>query len=346
MRQNGRSTNSVTIIDVAREAGVSYATVSRVINDEEHVRPEKRERVLKAMAQLGFSINPHARSLRGGRSHTIGLLVRDLGTGYIGEIIRGIDSELAEAQYDLVLYTTHRNKAKESAYVANLTRGLADGLLITLPADPEAYLASLRQRHFPYVLIDHRGIDDKGPAVGAANRQGARSAVEHLAALGHRRIGLITGALDLGCARDRQTGYRAALEDLGLGYDPGLVREGDFNQPRGYEAATELLTLADPPTAIFASNDVSAFGVMEAVRDQGKRIPDDVSIVGFDDIPQAAQVNPPLTTVRQPLEQMGRQAARMLLEIMKDPERPAGRLDLATELVVRGSTQAPKAGVG
>lgn len=346
MKRNTRTSESVTIVDVAREAGVSYATVSRVINAEAHVRPEKRDRVLSAMSRLGFTINPHARSLRGGRSHTIGLLVHDLGTGYIGAIVRGIDAELAEAQYDLMLYTTHRSKSRESAHVETLTRGLADGLLITLPRQPEAYLESLRKRRFPYVLIDHQGIDDQGPAVGATNRLGARAAVEHLIHLGHTRIAFISGTLDLGCARDRLAGYRAALETHGLPFCPELVREGDFFQPRGYEAATELLTLAEPPTAIFASNDVSAFGVMEAVRDQGKRIPDDISIVGFDDIPQAAQVNPPLTTVRQPLEQMGRQAARMLLEIMEDPERPVGRLELATELVVRGSTQAPKAGVG
>ncbi len=346
MRRNGRVSSNVTIVDVAREAGVSYTTVSRVINDEAHVRPDKRERVLGAMARLGFTINQHARSLRGGRSNTIGLLVRDLGTGYIGEIVRGIDAELADAQYDVMLYTTHRRKSKEAAYVATLTRGLADGLLITLPRDPAAYLESLRQRHFPYVLIDHQGIDDRGPAVGATNELGARAAVEHLIALGHRRIGFIKGSPDLGCSRDRLAGYRAALADVGLPYDPDLVRDGDFNQPRGYEAANELLRLADPPTAIFASNDVSAFGVMEAVRDHGKRIPDDVSIVGFDDIPQAAQVNPPLTTVRQPLEQMGRQAARMLLEIMEDPERPVGRLELPTELVIRNSTATPRAGVG
>jgi LacI family transcriptional regulator len=335
-----------TIVDVAREAGVSYATVSRVINNPDHVKPDKRERVLKAMAKLAFSVNPQARSLRGGRSNTIGLLVRDLGTSYVGEIVRGIDFELSEAEYDLMLYTTHRRKTKEATYVTTLTRGMADGLLLVLPRDPEAYLESLRQRRFPFVLVDHQGIDEAGHSVGATNRQGGYEATQHLIGLGHRRIGFVTGSLDMGCARDRLAGYRAALTDAGLPVEADLVREGDFFQPRGYTAAKELLSITRPPSAIFASNDVSAFGVMEAVRDFGKRIPDDVSIIGFDDIPQASQVNPPLTTVRQPLEKMGREAARMLLAYLRDPEAPMQRVELPTELILRASTQPPKVKAG
>ncbi len=333
---------NVTIVDVAQEAEVSYATVSRVINNGAHVRPEKRERVLRAMAKLGFTVNQQARSLRAGRSQVIGLLVHDLGTSYIGEIIRGIEAELSAASYDLMLYTTHRRKTKEATYVSAITRGMADGLLLVLPRNPEAYLESLRQRHFPYVLIDHQGIDETGPAVGATNWQGAYDATQHLLGLGHRRIGFITGQVEMGCARDRLAGYRAALAAAGVPADPALVREGDFFQPHGFAGARALLALPQPPSAIFASNDVSAFGVMEAVRDAGKRLPDDMSIVGFDDIPQAAQVNPTLTTVRQPLEQMGRTAARMLLEIIGDPDRPAARVELPTELIVRASTRPPK----
>jgi LacI family transcriptional regulator len=333
---------NATIIDVAREAGVSYATVSRVINDGTHVKADKRERVLKAMAKLAFSINPAARSLRGGRSHTVGLLVRDLGTGYIGEIIRGADLALAEAEYDLTLYTTHRRKTKEATYVATLMRGMADGLLLVLPRNPEAYLEFLHERHFPYVLIDHQGIDNTGPAVGATNWQGGYDATKHLLDLGHRRIGFVSGTMDMGCAQDRLAAYKAALTDYGVAIDPALITEGDFFQPQGYECARTLLALPKPPTAIFASNDVSAFGVMEAVRDLGLRIPDDISIVGFDDIHQASQVNPPLTTVRQPLEEMGRTAAAMLLDYIADPEKPVERIDLPTQLIVRGSTRPLK----
>ena len=349
-RNNGKSPRrkdkSITLVDVAREASVSLATTSRVINNEVHVRPEKRERVLRAMSRLGYTVNLQARSLRGGRSRMVGLVVRDVGTAYAGEVVRGIDLELAESQYDMMLYTTHRRKMQESAYVTMLSRGMADGLLLILPRHPEAYLQVLRQRRFPYVLVDHQGIDNRGPAVGATNWQGAFDATKYLIDLGHRRIGFITGDREMGCATDRLAGYRAALEHCGLPADPALTREGDFFQIRGYTAANELLALPEPPTAIFASNDVMAFGVMEAVRDHHLRIPDDISIVGFDDVPQATQVHPPLTTVHQPLEQMGRAAARLLLEIIQEPDRPPPRIELATELAIRATTQKPKDRIG
>jgi LacI family transcriptional regulator len=337
-----RSSGNVTIIDVAQEAGVSYATVSRVLNDDPHVKPETRERVVTSIARLGYTVNQHARNLVSGRSHVIGLLVPDLGTGYIGEIIRGIDEELSATQYDLMLYTTHRRKTKESVYVASLTQGLADGLLLVLPRDPAEYLISLRQRHFPYVLIDHQGISEVESAVGAANRQGGYAATKYLIELGHRRIGFITGTMDLGCSRDRLEGYEAALRDGGMPIDPRLIQEGDYWQPSGFVAAQSLLTLPQPPTAIFASNDVMAFGVMEAVRDRGLRIPEDVSIVGFDNIPQAEHVSPQLTTIEQPLAEMGREATRRLLALIDNPGLPLTRLELPTQLVARASTQAVK----
>lgn len=330
---------NVTIVDVAKEAGVSFATVSRVLNDGVNVKPDKRERVQRAIKRLGYTTNLQARSLRGGRSHLIGLLVRDLGTGYIGEIIRGVDEELARNKYDVMLYTTHRSETQESAYVTALTRGMTDGMLLVLPRYPEAYLQTLRQKKFPYVLIDHQGIDDRGPAVGATNRAGAYDATRYLLALGHRRIGFITGSMELGCSHERLDGYRAALQDHGVTLDPEWIRVGEFQQPDGFEAGNELMELPNPPTAILASNDVMAFGVMEAARERGKKIPDDISIIGFDDIKQAAHVHPPLTTIRQPLEEMGRRAAQMLLEIIENPERVAEKIELPTELVVRESTR-------
>lgn len=338
MRKNSRH---VTIIDVAREAGVSYTTVSRVVNNKENVKPETRERVLMAMTRLGYVVDQRARSLAGGLSQVIGLLVHDLGTSYIGEIIRGIEAELAPAQYDLLLYTTHRRKTKESAYVTTLTRGLADGLLIVLPRDPGAYLETLRVSHFPYVLIDHRGIGEETSAVTATNWQGGYDATKYLIELGHRRIGHVTGALDQGCARDRLAGYKAALADYEIPFDPDLVREGDFFQPAGYAGARALLNLSDPPTAIFAANDVMAFGVMEAVRECNLRIPEDVSIIGFDDISEASNVHPPLTTIQQPLEEMGRLATRMLLERIRDPKLAPRSIELSTKLIVRQSCRPP-----
>jgi len=297
--------------------------------------------VVRAITRLGYVVNQQARSLAGGRSMVVGLVTHNLHAAYFGEIIQGIDNELASAAYDLMLYTTHRRKVRESTYVATLTQGLADGLLLILPRHPEAYLATLRRSRFPYVLIDHQGIDEAGPAVGVTNRQGAYDMTRYLIELGHQRIGFITGTLDVKCAADRLAGYYDALAEHGLSSDPALVQEGDFLQPQAYTCARKLLALPQPPTAIFASNDLSAFGVMEAVRDCGLRIPADISIAGFDDIPQASQIHPPLTTVRQPLQEMGRRATLLLLEQIEQPEHPAACITLPTNLVVRQSCQAP-----
>ncbi len=335
---NRKTSSEVTIVDVAKEAGVSYSTVSRVVNNKTYVKAETRARVMRAMTRLGYQANLQARSLAGGHSNVIGLLVTDLTTQYMGEIVRGIDEVLTAHQYELMLYTTHRKKAKESAYVNMMARGLADGLLIVLPREPEAYLRSLRQRNFPYVLIDQFGIDETDLSITAANRDGGYEATSHLIALGHRRIGLITGWMDMISAVHRLEGYRAALADHQIAYDESLVFQGDFTQESGFRGANALLDLPDPPTAIFGLNDMTAVGVMDAVRDRGMRVATDISIVGFDDIPMAALLNPPLTTIRQPLQDMGRIATTLLLDRIREPEQEKSSVVLPTELVVRGST--------
>lgn len=332
-----RTAERATIIDVAKEANVSFATVSRVVNGKGYVSAATRDRVMQAMTRTGYVVNRQARALAGGRHQVIGLLVPDLDTSYIGEILRGIDEELAANSYDLMLYTTHRRKTRESIFAASLTQGMTDGLLMVLPVDPGAYLDSIRRREFPFVLIDHAGLEGRGPAVGATNRQGAIDATAYLIELGHRRIAFITGNQEIGSSHDRQAGYVAALKTAGLPVDQALLRQGNFHAPLAYERTRELLALPDPPTAIFASNDVSAFGVMDAVRDAGLRIPDQMSVIGFDDIPGAQSANPPLTTVRQPLREMGKQATRMLFEFIEDPRRGVERIDLPTELIVRAT---------
>jgi LacI family transcriptional regulator len=342
MARVDRAIENVTIIDVAREAGVSYATVSRVINNKAHVKPEKRDAVLNAMSRLGYVVNQQARSLAGGRSRIIGLLVQNLGSSWMGAIVRGIDEELAANDYDLMLYTTHRISSRETTYVTTLTRGMADGLLLLLPRNPAAYLESLRQQQFPYVLIDHEGIDDRGPAVDVANRQGAYQAVHYLIELGHRRIGFITGNMEMASARERLDGYRAALEEAGITYEPALVVVGDYSRMAGFRGTQQLLAYAQPPTAIFASNDESAFGVMEAAHEQQLQIPRDLSVIGFDDISEAGTVHPPLTTVHQPLDQMGRIATQMLLAAIQNPDLRPQRITLPTELIIRGSCRPIK----
>jgi LacI family transcriptional regulator len=344
MSNRGRKTDSVTIMDVARAAGVSYSTVSRVINNYEHIRLETREKVLNAITRLGYVVNQQARSLAGGRSQVVGLLVPDVGNTYIGMVMRGIDAELVYAQYDLMLYTTHHRHLKESLYVGTLTRGMTDGLLLLVPQNSETYIKSLHERQFPYVVIDHQGFDDYSSTVVATNWQGAFDATEYLISLGHRRLGHIAGDQRLSAGVDRLSGYRAALEKHHIPFDAALVAEGHFQQADSYAAANALLDLEGPPTAIFAASDMSAFGAAEAIRDHGLRIPDDISIAGFDDIPEAAYMHPALTTVRQPLYDMGRLATRMLLQAIAAGELPSGRIVVDTELIIRQSCQPPRWG--
>ncbi len=332
-----QTSRKATIMDVAAQSGVSYGTVSRVINDDPHVKAETRTRVLQAMEDLGYVVNRQARSLAGGKSNTIAVLVPDLGTGYIGEIMRGIDAELGNFDYDLMLYTTHRTATKEADYVENLISGVVDGLLLVLPRNPADYIGLLLKSKFPFVLIDHQGTGKECPGVGATNWQGAYQATEHLIGMGHTHIGFITGTMDLGAAMDRLAGYKASLRTHHIPFRPELVYEGDFDQPDGYNGTLKLLELPSPPTAIFASNDVMAFGAMDAVRSCGLRIPEDVSVVGFDNIPQSALVRPALTTVLQPLEHMGRVATQILLDMLKDPGKKITRIELPTELIIRDS---------
>jgi LacI family transcriptional regulator len=341
-----KRTSKVTIVDVAAAAGVSFGTVSRVINNDVHVKPETRQRVQEAMKSLNFVANRQARSLAGGSSNLIGVMVPDLGTGYIGEIIRGIDAELAETNYDLMLFTTHRAAVKEANYVANLVQDTVDGLLLVLPRNPVDYMGTLEQRNFPYVLIDHQGTGETCAAVGATNWQGAYNATDYLIRLGHQSIGFITGWLDLGAAVDRLEGYKTALRYHHIPVRPELIYEGTFDQMDGYIGAKKFLDLEKSPTAIFCSNDVMAMAAIDAVRERGMRVPEDVSILGFDDIPQSTLIHPALTTVRQPLEQMGRAATQMLLEILKDPEMKPSRIALPTELIIRDSTAKPKGSSG
>jgi LacI family transcriptional regulator len=336
----------VTIVEVAEKAGVSLGTVSRVINNDVHVAPETRERVATVMRDMGYVANRQARGLKGSRTNVIGVLAPDLGTGYIGEILHGIDAELGLHQFDLMLFTTHRAAVKEANYVANMVQGMVDGLLLVLPRNPADYMGTLTRRKFPFVLIDHQGTGNPCQAVGASNWQGAYNATEYLIKLGHKRIGFITGSMDLGAALDRLDGYKSALQVHHLPEDPKLIYEGAFFQPDGYSGGSALLDIDNPPTAIFVSNDVMAMGTMDAVRSRGLRIPEDVSILGFDDIPQAAMVRPALTTIRQPLEQMGRLATQMLIDKLKNPDKELGRIELPTELIVRDSTLSPKERAG
>ncbi|MBI5957596.1 MAG: LacI family DNA-binding transcriptional regulator [Chloroflexi bacterium] len=337
-RNSPKEKQRATIDDVARASGVSNATVSRVLSGYEFVKETTRARVLETVERLGYVANLQARSLAGGRSQIIGLLVPNLDNGYVGTIMQGIDRELARANYDVLLYTSHRHPSKESFYVDAIANGLTEGLLLIAPLVPSTYLDALRGQNFPYVLIDQTDATENSSVVDATNYQGAYEATRYLSQLGHARIAFVTGSLAVRSAIDRLHGYKAALVDCDIPVREELIVEGDYQQETGYEVAKSLLQRVNPlPTAIFASNDLSAFGAMDAARECGLRIPDDISIIGFDDIPQASFVYPKLTTVRQPLEQMGQVAVKMLLEQIEDQSRPPQRVALATQLVIRDS---------
>jgi LacI family transcriptional regulator len=334
---NRKKNSKVTIVDVARASGVSYSTVSRVLNDFDFVKGSTREKVLEAAERLGYVANIQARSLAGGSTQIIGLLVPGLDNGYISEIVSGIDQELAQSDYDMMLYTTHRYQGKESLYVKTIANGLVDGLILIVPHNANNFLEALPRQDFPYVLVDQIDNVYNSTTVDSTNWQGAYDATSYLIKLGHKRIGFIMGHPQLNSARERFDGYRAALQHHRIAYDGALVIEGDYLTQSGYSGAQRLLSLPNRPTAIFASNDLSAFGVLDAIHEAGLHIPGDISVIGFDDIPLASLAYPKLTTVRQPLVQIGQVAVRLLIEKLENPEKEARRVTLATELIVRDS---------
>lgn len=345
---NQPKSQNVTIVDIAEEVGVSYSTVSRVLNGFDAVKDSTRQRVLEAADRLGYVRNSQARSLAKGRTNVIGVLAQniDKGYGYTGEILRGVDRELYRANYHLMMFTSRRYVEQEKVFVETIASSLTDGVILIAPLLPSNYIEYLHERKFPYVLLDQSDNTYSSPIVECTNWQGAYDATSHLIELGHRRIAFIEGLTNIQSAIDRHDGYRVALADNNLQYIPEIVVQGDFSHASGYQAAKQLLTLSKAPTAIFASNDVEAIGAIEAIRESGLRIPEDISIVGFDDIPIASIMFPKLTTVQQPLEQMGSISARLLLEQVENPQNPPRRITLSTQLIKRESTGPVHGGKG
>ena len=249
-----------TIKDVARVSGVSYATVSRVLSGYEFVKESTRHRVMEAVKNLGYVANLQARSLAGGHSQIIGLLVPNLDNSYVGTIIQGIDQELIRANCDVLLYTSHRHPGKESFYVNTIANGLTEGLLLIAPLVPTAYLELLREQNYPYVLIDQADATESSNVVEATNWQGAYEATRYLSQLGHTRIAFITGALVVRSAIDRLQGYKAALSDCDIPFREELVIEGDYQQQTGYEVTKSLLQSANPTNGHLCIKRYVGFG--------------------------------------------------------------------------------------
>jgi LacI family transcriptional regulator len=333
------TTDRITITDIAREAGVSVPTVSRVLNGRADVAAGTRAKVAGLLEHHGYR---RRGSRQVARANLIDLVFNDLDSPWAVEIIRGVEEVAHTSGMGTVVSAIHRRSSAAQQWMQNLQARASDGvILVTSGLEPKLQ-AELRRLQVPTVVIDPAGVPGLAvPTIGATNWAGGLSATEHLISLGHRRIGLIAGPPRLLCSRARLDGYRAALDAAGLTAE-GLVYEGDFYHESGFAGAGQLLDSAQPPTAFFASSDQMALGVYEAVRRRGLRVPDDISVVGFDDLPESTWASPPLTTVRQPLAQMGMVAARTILRLLQGDQLESPKVELATELIVRESTAPPK----
>jgi len=333
----------VTIKDVARAAGVSPSTVSRVISDHPRISQATKERVRRVMKELGYHPNAIARSLVTQSSRTIGLVLSRaaetaLANPFFPEVIRGIGAVANQARYALLLSTSLTPQEELDECVEMLESHRVDGVILLASRVKDRLVARLVQEGHPFVVVGRVPQGEGVWWVNTDNTQAAREAVEHLLALGHRRIGCLAGDPDYLVTQDRVAGYRQALEEAGIPFDPHLVRYTDFSRDQGWAAARELLQQTPQPTAFFATDDLLAWGAVQAAGDLGLAVPGQVSVVGFNDDPLSAYVAPPLTTVRVPIFELGRVAAQLLLERLQNPDAPARQVLVPTELVVRRST--------
>lgn len=334
-----RKKGTVTIQDVAETAGVSVSTVSRVLNNKDDVAPATYEKVQRVIEELGYTSSLAARSMRSRRTGVIGLIVPDVGDPFSILVMKGVNRAITELDYDLIIYTSGSIKKRSAAererhFVSLLNGSIADGVIIVTPAATTFSTAA------PVVTIDPNNECPECLTIIATNHAGALAAMEYLISLGHRRIGFISGRPDLQSANHRLQGYLDALRQTNIPQDPALIEIGDFSRETGRICARRLLSLPEPPTAIFAANDQSAFGAIEAAREMGLRVPDDLSVIGFDNIPEAAYYNPALTTVDQFIEQMGYVATEMLLGLVQGEPLENDLHLMPTQLVVRDSCRA------
>ena len=333
-----RALQRTTIREIADQAGVSIATVSRVLNGRGDVSDETRDLVSRVIRENGYTANRNARGLSAGRTGFVGVVVPLVFPAYFAYILAGAAEALFERDLQIVLSPTGNEYAREVS-VLNRLHGVTDGSLIILPEESSEELEGHLDNGFRFVVIDPlMQLDERIPSVSAANASGAEQAMRHLLQLGHRRIAHITGPKGWLATEDRRRGYRAALASAGALPDPGLEAEAIPEIDSGRDAATALLALPDRPTAIFAFNDNIAIGAVQAARARGLRVPDDLSVVGFDDVEHATVVTPALTTVRQPLAEMGRTAVSLLSRLMERQSVETLHVELATRLVVRDST--------
>ncbi|MGI5193989.1 LacI family DNA-binding transcriptional regulator [Streptomyces sp. CA-288835] len=329
-----------TLAVVAREAGVSVPTASKVVNGREDVAPETRRRVTEALDRLGYVRRPRFDATKS--PGLVDLVVHSLDSSWSGAVLHGVEEAAHDAGLEVVVsagLTRTRGGRPERGWLDKLSARGSAGVLFNLAELTPSQYAWLEQHRIPFVLIDP--VNDPPPgvaSVGAANWQGGVTATEHLLALGHERIAVIAGSRRKMCSSARVAGYRSALAAAGIRHRPEYLRYGSFNEAGAHRRMLELLDLPEPPTAVFVCSDKMALGCYQALYERKLTVPDDMSIVGFDDLPEAHWATPPLTTIRQPLSEMAATALRLLVRMMAG-ERPEGtRTELSTRLVVREST--------
>lgn len=331
-----------TIKDVARLAGVSPSTVSRVIRNSGYVSPRAREAVLAAIQQLGYHPNAVARSMTQQRTHTIGVVISDIANPFFPSVVRGLDDVAHSNGYQLIVCNSDEDPTKEREAVQVLLSRQVDGLVVASTGGAIQELRQAMEGGVPVVLLDRLVRLPGADAVGIDNAEAATMAVRHLLELGHRRIGIILGPPHVHTSKSRLAGYLKALKEYGIEPDPELMRHGDFKESGGYTETKALLQLKQPPSALFTTNNLTTTGALLALREAGIAIPQQMALVGFDDIPWARVVRPALTVVEQPTYLLGTTAAQLLFARLRHRETsPLGRVvQLQANLVVRESCGA------
>jgi LacI family transcriptional regulator len=336
--------SGVTLVDVSRQAGVSVMTASRAMSGEGYVSEEMRTKVQTAARELGYVPNAVARMMKGGKTNVIGVVVNDLSSAVINAFVTALSEEVRKIGMDMFIYNSLGDLGDgRGKRLSQMLHGLWDGLLFVLPRMTDDYLEALEQSTSPVVLINYFSRETTLPVVRGDNVNGAQDAVAYLLELGHRRIAFVRGMAYTGQSQLRERGYRLAHEAAGVAVDADLIVDGDFSELAGLAAGRLLLALPDPPTAIFAGNDSMALGCINAVREKGLEVPRDVSVVGFDDIPAAALVQPSLTTLRHPVGAMAEAAVQELVKRIQGTPGRRNSIEFPSEFVVRGSTGRPPA---
>lgn len=331
----------VTIKEVAQYAGVSRATVSRVLNNHAYVADDVRARVQQAMDALGYQPNRAARRLRAHSSDIMGLIIPDIQNSLFQALVRGVEDAAYANRLNVVLCNTDDNPDKQTAYLRVMQAERAAGVVvIPTRANDGAVLAPVREAGIPIVLVDREVVNFEADIVKVDNVRGAYIATSHLLRLGYQRIGIIAGTQSLSPGRERLRGCYEAFEERGVWVDPALIKPGNFRLDSGYEATREFMSMAEPPDAIFAANSLMSLGSLRALHELGIRIPEQVALIGFDDMPWAGDLNPPLTAVAQPGYELGQQAVQLLLRRVERPELPFYKVILQPRLVVRRSCGA------